>query len=143
MRRPSARQTSAPGRVRVVLGIPGVQAWRSDWAQYGRGRVMYVGLDADKAGDGKAHALAADLYRCGATAVVRLRPSGEGDWTDAYRRGDTDERTEPILNTDDTMRNDTSVPANGAPESPLVAARGLQRPDLEGTCLSYPGLFKR
>lgn len=68
------------GVVRVVLGVPGVSTWRPEWAAYARGRVAYVGLDTDEAGERKVADVVRDLYAAGAAQVKRATPSGGKDW---------------------------------------------------------------
>jgi DNA primase len=73
-------------KLRVVLGLPGVSAWRSPWAEYARGRVAHVALDADEAGDRAAERIAVDLHRAGAVRVQRQRPHGAKDWAEILGR---------------------------------------------------------
>lgn len=68
------------GVVRVVLGVPGVSTWRPEWAAYARGRVAYVGLDTDEAGERKVADVVRDLYAAGAGKVKRATPNGGKDW---------------------------------------------------------------
>lgn len=68
------------GVVRVVLGVPGVSTWRPEWAAYARGRVAYVGLDTDEAGERKVSDVVRDLYAAGAGKVKRATPNGGKDW---------------------------------------------------------------
>lgn len=68
------------GVVRVVLGVPGVSTWRPEWAAYARGRVAYVGLDTDEAGQRKVADVVRDLYAAGAGQVKRATPNGGKDW---------------------------------------------------------------
>jgi len=69
------------GRNRVVLGLPGVGGWRSEWAQLGAGREVVLALDGDDAGDRATDKIAADLFDAGATRVLRTRPMAGRDWT--------------------------------------------------------------
>ena len=71
------------GRHRIVLGLPGVSAWRAEWAAYGSGRVVHLALDADRAGDEAVGRIREDLHRAGAREVVRKRPIGAKDWAAA------------------------------------------------------------
>jgi DNA primase len=73
-------------KLRVVLGLPGVSAWRVPWAEYARGRVAHVALDADEAGDRAAERIAVDLHRAGALRVLRQRPRGAKDWAEILER---------------------------------------------------------
>jgi DNA primase len=69
---------------RVVLGLPGVDGWREEWAQLVRGRVVRVATDADEAGDRAADKLAPKMFAAGAVRVIRERREG-GDWADALK----------------------------------------------------------
>jgi DNA primase len=66
----------------VPIGIPGLGNWRADWARFGKGRWVRIGVDADAAGDDRVRQLADDLWRGGATRVTRWRPEGGKDWSD-------------------------------------------------------------
>lgn len=66
----------------LPLGLPGLENWKPEWARFGKGRWVRIGLDADPAGDGKARKLADDLWQAGATRVTRWRPEGGKDWSD-------------------------------------------------------------
>lgn len=66
----------------VPLGLPGLENWRADWARFGKGRHVRIGLDADQAGDAKVRQMADDCWRAGATRVTRWRPEGVKDWSD-------------------------------------------------------------
>jgi DNA primase len=68
------------GRDVVVMGIPGVKNWRSDWAAYGKGRTVYLALDADRAGNDAVEAIRRDLWE--AAAIKRWRPKTGKDWAD-------------------------------------------------------------
>jgi hypothetical protein len=71
----------AAGADRIVLGIPGVNNWRAEWAQLARGRVVRVAVDTDPAGEGVVAAIVADLRGARASDVKRTRPSnGRKDW---------------------------------------------------------------
>lgn len=73
----------AQGLDRDVIGIPGVSSWVRDWAQLGAGREVFLGLDADAAGDKAAQRIASALWGVdGVLAVRRLRPEGVSDWAD-------------------------------------------------------------
>jgi DNA primase len=69
---------------RVVLGLPGVDGWRAEWAALARGRVVRIALDADEAGDRAAQRVAADVWRAGARSVLRDRRTDGADWADAW-----------------------------------------------------------
>lgn len=75
-------------RMRIVpLGLPGVDGWRSEWAQWTVGRVVRIALDADTAGERNVRTIAADCYRAGAAKVQRWRPpAGVKDWADSLIR---------------------------------------------------------
>jgi DNA primase len=75
------------GYRRVVLGLPGVSAWRPGWAEHARGRTAHIALDADEAGDRAATRIAEDLRRAGAVRVLRQRPRGAKDWAQLLVRG--------------------------------------------------------
>ncbi len=69
---------------RVVLGVPGVDGWRVEFATYARGRVAYVATDADESGERVVERWSDDLYAAGAREVRRLAPpEGSKDWCDA------------------------------------------------------------
>jgi DNA primase len=68
---------------RVVLGLPGTDGWRPEWAELARGRRVRISLDADAAGDRAVDDIAADLYRAGAVRVARERVRGAKDWGEA------------------------------------------------------------
>lgn len=65
-----------------ALGLPGVGAWSEAWAELFRGRVVLAATDADRAGDIAAEHLAERL-RGTAKKVVRHRPEGSKDWSEA------------------------------------------------------------
>ena len=68
----------------LVFGLPGVGNWNDEWAQQAQGRIAYVALDADTAGNGKAKELGVSLKRAGALEVKRLPPTGGAkDWAAA------------------------------------------------------------
>jgi Toprim domain-containing protein len=65
----------------VVVGLPGLGAWHERHARWAQGRVAYVAVDADEAGDRAAPRIMGDLKRAGAKSILRLRPQGpEKDW---------------------------------------------------------------
>ena len=64
----------------VVLGCPGTQGWRSEWAEYARGRNAVIALDPDEAGTQAVALLERDLVAAGALRVTRSRPRGAKDW---------------------------------------------------------------
>jgi DNA primase len=70
------------GIERAVLGIPGVGGWLPAWAEYARGRVAYIAIDADKPGEDAVAGMAEDLYAAGAIAVKRSRPRTGKDWAE-------------------------------------------------------------
>lgn len=67
----------------LVLGVPGVDGWRDEWASLVKGRTVRIGFDGDAAGDAGAEKLAPKLWAAGAVRVVRERP--EGDWCEQLR----------------------------------------------------------
>jgi DNA primase len=72
------------GLDRIVLGLPGVSGWRTEWASLARGRAAIVALDADDAGERKVPELVADLRSAGATSVRRELPRDAHDWADVW-----------------------------------------------------------
>ena len=72
---------------RVVLGLPGLDAWQPKWAELARGRTAYIGLDADAPGAAKCEEIADDLLDAngGRQRVVLLRPKGGKDWAEVLR----------------------------------------------------------
>ena len=81
-------------RVRVVLGIPGTQAWKRGegfFATFAAGRTAFVATDNDAPKDGKtppgeaaAKRWGADAWRAGAVDVQRIKPPAPAkDWSDA------------------------------------------------------------
>lgn len=74
----------ADGRDRAVLGLPGVEGWRAEWASYGVGRAVYIALDPDGAGERKVAAMETDLRAAGALRIARARPVGGKDWSDVW-----------------------------------------------------------
>ena len=69
----------ARGEVALVLGLPGVAAWRESWAPYARGRVAAVAVDTDAAGESAVMKIARDLASAGARRLERWAPPGK-DW---------------------------------------------------------------
>lgn len=69
---------------RVVLGLPGAQGWRAEWAFLAAGRTVRLALDADAAGDKAAAELAPQLWEAGAVRVMRERSEGQ-DWAERLR----------------------------------------------------------
>src|SRR5262249_47218707 len=76
-RAPSTRSPSCCSRRRgepcAALGIPGVSSWRVAWGALARGRVAYVGLDVDQAGE-RACAIIARGLAEGSTEPHPRRP---------------------------------------------------------------------
>ena len=70
------------GLERVVLGVPGVEGWRAEWAEFAKGREAVIATDADAAGDAVVARWSADLFEAGATDVSRVRPTVGKDWAD-------------------------------------------------------------
>ena len=78
----AARKTfAANGYHAAVVGIPGVQGWRSSWARFGKGLDVKIGLDGDDAGEAAVAKLAQDFFAEGAHSVSRLKPIGK-DWAE-------------------------------------------------------------
>lgn len=73
----------ARGQVVNVLGIPGVQGWRSSWARLAEGREAVIALDADEAGERAIAQLARDLGEAGAVKVSRWTPAAK-DWAELF-----------------------------------------------------------
>lgn len=71
---------------RIALGVPGIQNWRAAWAEFARGRVAIIALDADDAGEAAVQAVARDLRAAGARGVKRSRPMRGKDWADMVKR---------------------------------------------------------
>src|SRR5262249_34733220 len=67
----------------AAVGIPGVSSWRAAWGSLARGRVAYVGLDVDQAGERACAIIARDLAEGGAVRVERLSPEQGRDWAEA------------------------------------------------------------
>lgn len=70
------------GVQRVVLGVPGTDGWRPEWAELARGREAIVATDADDPGARAADRWARDLHAAGAARVTRLEPAGAHDWAE-------------------------------------------------------------
>lgn len=73
------------GRPCVVLGLPGVEGWRSEWVGLLNGRRVLLATDADDAGDRASERIGAELVAAGISAR-RTRPATK-DWCDAIRKG--------------------------------------------------------
>ena len=78
-----AELCSARGQIVNVLGIPGVQGWRSSWARLCEGREAVIALDADDAGERAIAQLARDLGEAGAIKVSRWKPAAK-DWAKLF-----------------------------------------------------------
>ena len=76
-----ARRELECGSGRLVVGVPGANAWRSEWAALACGRTVRISTDADAAGDKAAERIAAEVWNAGAVRVVRARREA-GDWAD-------------------------------------------------------------
>lgn len=74
------------GVARLVLGVAGVDNWRSEWAAYAKGRVSYIATDGDVAGERVVERWAADLYAAGVREVRRLAPLEAKDWAELAAR---------------------------------------------------------
>lgn len=66
----------------AVLGVPGLDAWRPEWARWACGRSAVIAFDNDDAGDQAAERVARDLYAAGAVSVTRSRPSAAKNWAE-------------------------------------------------------------
>jgi hypothetical protein len=75
----------ARGEPTIVLGLPGVSAWRPSWATFARGRVAAVAVDTDAAGERVVGEMARDLCDAGARRIERWKAPA-GDWADAAAR---------------------------------------------------------
>lgn len=76
----------AAGIERVVLGVPGLEAWGRAWADLARGRRAFVATDADEKGRAAARFWIADLLACGALDVQRVEPAHAKDWAEELAR---------------------------------------------------------
>lgn len=96
------RLYSMYGEQTVVLGLPGLGGWRSDWATLARGRVSFIALDSEpEPSDAErvelvqrgrpstreivertAARMSCDLYGAGALEVHRRAPKGVKDWAE-------------------------------------------------------------
>lgn len=65
----------------AVVGLPGVNGWRPEWAELARGRTAILAFDADKAGEDAVARISGDLWAACATDVLRDSPVGH-DWND-------------------------------------------------------------
>lgn len=73
----------------LPLGIPGVGAWRKEWAMLAKGRPVRIGFDADDAGERTIANVARDLREAGATRVQRWTPTAAKDWAECLESGAT------------------------------------------------------
>lgn len=73
---------AARGECALVLGLPGVGGWRSQWAELARGRVAAVALDSDEGGQSKVRKLADDLAQAGAKYLERWDSPKSKDWAE-------------------------------------------------------------
>jgi DNA primase len=64
----------------LVLALAGVNDWRPSWAALATGRIVYLALDADRAGEHAIATIHRDLFR--AHAVKRWRPKTGKDWAE-------------------------------------------------------------
>ncbi|HYQ02751.1 MAG TPA: toprim domain-containing protein [Polyangiaceae bacterium] len=71
----------------LPLGIPGVGAWRKEWAVLAKGRAVRIAFDADAAGERNVAAVARDLRAAGATRVRRWTPTAAKDWAGCLESG--------------------------------------------------------
>jgi hypothetical protein len=65
-----------------------VAGWTASWAELARGRLAFVALDADAAGERAVEELSADLLVAGAVAVKRWTPREGKDWADVLHAKD-------------------------------------------------------
>ncbi len=76
---------AARGVPAVVLGIPGAQGWRPEWAALCAGRAVATATDPDDAGERAALQIERDVAAAGATRVDRWRPGGGAhDWAEQW-----------------------------------------------------------
>lgn len=61
------------------IGIPGTSGWREGWDELVRGRVVFLALDLDAAGDRASRELGARLRTLATVRRVQL-PPGANDW---------------------------------------------------------------
>lgn len=72
------------GDDRIAIGVQGVDGWRREWAELGKGRKVVIAFDDDEAGDKRVKKIRDELRNAGAASVQRYRPEG-GDWADLLR----------------------------------------------------------
>lgn len=98
----------------VVLGLPGVQRWRTEWAEWARGRRAVLAFDDDPKAEARKNVdaacaeLARRLREGGATAVDRWIPLGGKDWGDVWRAG-SETPTEDLADFIQRERQDAAV----------------------------------
>lgn len=68
----------------LVLGLPGVSAWRAEWASVAIGRPAIIALDADAAGEAHVVTMTRDLSA--STSIARWMPRNAKDWADVLAR---------------------------------------------------------
>jgi hypothetical protein len=66
----------------AVVGVPGSQAWRTEWAAYFEGLAVVIAGDNDKAGATFTAKVAGDLRASAALLVSACPPEGVNDLTD-------------------------------------------------------------
>lgn len=64
----------------VPLGLPCVDGWRESFRDLCRGRVVYVALDADDAGEDSVGAIGLEAHLSGAAQIIRWAPNAGKDW---------------------------------------------------------------
>lgn len=68
------------GIERDVIGLPSVQAWRTEWGALVSARVVLVAVDDDDAGNRTTPRIAGHVTSAGAVEIRRRRPNGAKDW---------------------------------------------------------------
>jgi hypothetical protein len=66
----------------AVVGVPGSQAWRSEWAAYFTGLAVVIAGDGDNAGAAFTSKVARDLRAGASVLVAACPPEGVNDLTD-------------------------------------------------------------
>lgn len=67
----------------LVMGLPGVHSWRTEWSRLLANRHVRIAFDDDKAGNEEAPKMLARCKDAGALTVKRWQPDGAEDWAEA------------------------------------------------------------
>ncbi len=70
----------------IALGLPSVDGWRESFRDLCRGRVVYVALDADDAGEDAVGVIGLEAHLSGAAQVIRWAPNAGKDWGEQLSR---------------------------------------------------------